>query len=46
MPGIVYLIKKDELYKIGTTSNLEKQLKKINPDQVINTLKTKEVTSN
>ncbi len=42
MSGHVYLIRVGELYRIGTTDNLEKKLKKLNPDELLSSIITKE----
>ncbi len=39
MAGYVYLIRKDEFYVIGSGLNIEKQMKKIRPDEIIETIK-------
>ncbi len=40
MKGHVYLIKKNDLYLIGKTNNLQKKMKKISPNKIIATLET------
>ncbi len=40
MTGSVFLIRKDNLFLIGRTKNIEKQMKEILPDEVIATLET------
>ena len=39
MSGHVYLIRNGDLYKIGTSSNLESTLKSLNPDEIIEKIK-------
>ena len=42
MSGYVYLIRVGDLYRIGKTDNLEKKIKKLNPDELLTSIKTKE----
>ena len=42
MSGYVYLIRVGELYRIGKTSNLDKKIKKLKPDELINSILIKE----
>ena len=39
MSGHVYLIRNGDLYKIGTSSNLESTFKSLNPDEIIEKIK-------
>ena len=39
MTGYVYLVRKEDVYMIGSASNIKKQLKKIRPDEIIKTIK-------
>ena len=41
MSEFVYLMKNDDLYKLGTTSNLENEVGKMKPDKIIASFKTK-----
>ena len=38
MTGYVYLVRKDDFYMIGSGVNIEKQMKKIRPDEIIETI--------
>ncbi len=40
MSGFVYLLRNGDLYKIGQSNNLNDNLRKLNPDEIITTLKT------
>tara|TARA_Y100001968_G_scaffold331589_1_gene386752 strand:+ start:1064 stop:1609 length:546 start_codon:yes stop_codon:yes gene_type:complete len=40
MTAYLYLIRNGDLYKIGTTKSLEKQIKVLNPDEIIKTFRT------
>ena len=40
MAGFVYLIRNGDLHKIGRTHNLEKRLKQLKPDEVVQVLET------
>ena len=42
MPGYVYLIRIGELYRVDKTDNLEKKIRKLNPDELITSILTKE----
>tara|TARA_Y100001970_G_C14255615_1_gene875155 strand:+ start:228 stop:770 length:543 start_codon:yes stop_codon:yes gene_type:complete len=42
MTGYVYLIRIGDLYRIGSAKDLDKKLKKLNPDELITSLKTQE----
>ena len=37
MSGHVYLIKKGDFFMIGSTGNIDKQMKKLRPDEIIST---------
>ena len=37
--GFVYLIRNDDIYKIGITDNLLRRFKQLQPDEIINTVK-------
>ena len=41
MSAFVYLIKKDGFYRIGQVKNIDRQLKKLNPDKIIETIELK-----
>ncbi len=45
MPEFVYLMKNDDLYKLGCTSNLENEASKMKPGQIISFFKTKDSKS-
>ena len=38
MSGYVYLIRVGDLYRIGKTDNLEKKIKKLNPDELLTSI--------
>ncbi len=38
--AFLYLIRNGDLYKIGTTKSLEKEIKSLSPDEIIKTFKT------
>lgn len=40
MTSYLYLVRNGDLYKIGTTKTLEKQIKELNPDEIIKTFRT------
>tara|TARA_Y100000589_G_scaffold165833_2_gene157744 strand:- start:3851 stop:4393 length:543 start_codon:yes stop_codon:yes gene_type:complete len=40
MSGYVYLIRIGDLYRIGKTDNLEKKIRKLNPDELISSILT------
>lgn len=40
MAGFVYLVRNGDLHKIGRTDNLEKRLKQLKPDEVVQVLET------
>ena len=40
MAGIVYLIRNGDLHKIGTTTNLQRRMKQLKPDEIVKTLET------
>ena len=40
MAGIVYLIRNGDLHKIGTTTNLQRRMKVLKPDEIVKTLET------
>ena len=40
MAGFVYLIRNGDLHKIGRTDNLQKRLKQLKPDEVVQVLET------
>lgn len=42
MTGYVYLIRVGDLYRIGKTENLDKQMKKLKPDEILSSILTKE----
>ena len=42
MSGYVYLIRVGELYRIGKTSNLDRKIKKLKPDELLTSIMTKE----
>ena len=42
MSGYVYLIRVGDLYRIGKTDNLDKKIKKLNPDELLSSILTKE----
>ena len=42
MSGYVYLIRVGELFRIGKTNNLDKKIKKLKPDELLTSIKTKE----
>ena len=42
MTGYVYLIRVGDLYRIGKADNLEKKIKKLKPDELLTSIKTKE----
>ena len=42
MSGYVYLIRLGDLYRIGKTDNLDKKIKKLNPDELLSSILTKE----
>ena len=42
MPGYVYLIRVGDLYRIDKTDNLQKKIKKLNPDELLYSILTKE----
>ncbi|MCR8539957.1 MAG: GIY-YIG nuclease family protein [Prochlorococcus marinus CUG1439] len=42
MSGYVYLIRVGDLYRIGKTDNLDKKIKKLNPDELLTSIMTKE----
>ena len=42
MAGYVYLIRVGDLYRIGKTDNLDKKIRKLNPDELISSIMTKE----
>ena len=37
--GFVYLIRNDEIYKIGITDNLLRRFNQLKPDEVLNTVR-------
>lgn len=37
--GFVYLVRNGDLYKIGITTNLQRRLSELRPDEVVNTVK-------
>ncbi|WP_269623110.1 GIY-YIG nuclease family protein [Prochlorococcus marinus] len=41
MSAFVYLIKKDGFYRIGQVKDIDRQLKKLNPDKIIETIELK-----
>ncbi len=43
--GIVYLLRNGDLYKIGTCENLQKELEKLSPDEVIKVFQVNEPKS-
>tara|TARA_B100000073_G_C23651635_1_gene540832 strand:- start:139 stop:681 length:543 start_codon:yes stop_codon:yes gene_type:complete len=45
MSGYVYLIRVGDLYRIGKTDNLDKKLKKLNPDELLSSILLKEPES-
>ena len=42
MSGYVYLIRVGDLYRIGKTDNLDRKIKKLNPDELLSSILTKE----
>ena len=42
MAGYVYLIRVGDLYRIGKTDNLDKKIRKLNPDELLSSIMTKE----
>ena len=42
MPQLVYLIRNGDLYKIGRTTRLKSIINKFKPDEIVESLKTKE----
>ena len=40
MTSFVYLVRNGDLYKIGSTKNLDKELNQLKPDEIILTIKT------
>ena len=42
MSGYVYLIRVGDLYRIGKADNLEKKIKRLNPDELLSSILTKE----
>ena len=42
MAGYVYLIRVGDLYRIGKTNNLDKKIRKLNPDELLTSIMTKE----
>ena len=42
MSGYVYLIRVGDLYRIDKTDNLQKKIKKLNPDELLFSILTKE----
>ena len=42
MSGYVYLIRVGNLYRIGKTDNLDKKINKLNPDELLSSILTKE----
>ena len=38
MASYVYLIRRDNFFLIGNTRNLEKEMRKLNPDEILETL--------
>ena len=38
MSGHVYLIKKGDFFMIGSTRNIDKQMRKLRPDEIISTI--------
>ena len=45
MSSFVYLIRNGDLYKIGTTNNLQSQITLLKPDEIIKTLEVKDPNS-
>ena len=42
MAGYVYLIRVGDLYRIGKADNLDKKIRKLNPDELLTSIMTKE----
>ena len=42
MPGYVYFIRVGDLYRVGKTDNLDRKIKKLNPDELLTSIMTKE----
>ena len=42
MAGYVYLIRVGDLYRIGKTDNLDRKIRKLNPDELLSSIMTKE----
>ena len=42
MPGYVYFIRVGDLYRIGRTDDLDRKIKKLNPDELLTSIMTKE----
>ena len=42
MPGYVYFIRVGDLYRIGRTDDLDRKIKKLNPDELLKSIMIKE----